>query len=59
MTQSPNSVCAGPPRQKRCWLAGALVWVTAASTVVSGVHYAVLTSRKLARHTGGAPPAHP
>jgi cardiolipin synthase len=36
-------------------LAGALVWVTAASTVVSGVHYAVLTSRKLARHTAAGP----
>jgi len=34
-------------------LATALVWLAAAFTVLSGVHYAVMTSRKLGRHTGG------
>ena len=38
-------------------LANLLVWLTAASTVLSGVHYAILTSQKLARHS--AAPSEP
>ncbi|MBI3667128.1 MAG: CDP-alcohol phosphatidyltransferase family protein [Acidobacteria bacterium] len=36
-------------------LAGVAVKLAAASTVLSGVHYAVVTSQKLARHTGPSP----
>jgi len=39
------------------WLANCLVWLALASTVISGVQYAVITSQKLARHSGGMPPA--
>jgi cardiolipin synthase len=37
-------------------LVAALVWLTGISTVLSGVHYAVVMSRRLARHMG-TPPA--
>jgi cardiolipin synthase len=33
------------------WLCQQLLWLTAAATVASGVHYAVRTSRHLARYT--------
>ncbi len=35
-------------------LSDALVWLTAAATLVSGAHYAVVTSQKLSRHSGGS-----
>jgi len=33
------------------WLTGQIVWLAAAVTLASGAHYAVITSRRLARHT--------
>jgi len=36
------------------FLATALAWLTAVSTVLSGIHYAYVTSKKLSRHTARA-----
>ena len=41
------------------WLAKTSVRLTALFTILSGVHYAVVTSRKLARHTAGLAPGGP